>query len=91
MRFEYRSVSWAQLSVYLVCDSAFSPKSVEELAMGDEGWCYQPPVTASNQDDSAKKNPDLNIQEGEEGGAGAPTSVAEIRRIIVQLAKREDR
>lgn len=59
--------------------------------MGDEGWCYQPPVASSDQEDGGKNNAGSNAQEGEEGGAGAPTSVAEIRRIIVQLAKREDR
>lgn len=59
--------------------------------MGDEGWCYQPPVISSNEEDGSKNNVDSNAHEGEGGGAGVPAGVAEIRRIIVQLAKREDR
>lgn len=57
--------------------------------MGDEGWCYESPLISSNEQDGS--NGDSKAHEGEEAGAGVPTSVAEIRRIIVQLAKREDR
>lgn len=59
--------------------------------MGDEGWCYQPQMISSNEEDGGKDNARSNAHEGDEGGTGAPTGVAEIRSIIVRLAKREDR
>lgn len=59
--------------------------------MGDEGWCYHPPIISSNEEDGSKNNAASNAKKGEEGEAGGPSSVAEIRRHIVQLARREDR
>lgn len=69
----------------------FTLQSVEELAMGDEGWCYQPPDISSSEEVGSKGNAASGGHKGEEGGVGVPTGVADIRRIIAQLAKREDR
>lgn len=69
-----------------------SSQSVEELAMGDEGWCYQGPAVPSKQEDGNKSNAATIVGEGgEDAGGRAPTSVSEIRSVIVQLARREDR
>lgn len=70
---------------------ACASQSVEELAMGDEGWCYQPPATASNGEDGNKTKANVAHEGKEDEGVGAPTDVAEIRSIIVRLARREDR
>lgn len=69
-----------------------SSQSVEELAMGDEGWCYQGPEVPSKDEGSNKSNAATTVREGgEDAGEGAPIGVAEIRNAIVQLARREDR
>lgn len=60
--------------------------------MGDEGWYYQGAEVTSTEEDSNKSNPGTIVGEGgEDVGERPPTDVAEIRRVITQLARREDR
>ncbi|CAM9385522.1 unnamed protein product, partial [Ectocarpus sp. 12 AP-2014] len=65
-------------------------QSVEELAMGDEGWCYQGPVNSSNEEEGIETNAVVQ-KDKRDSWEGAPADVAEIRSIIVRLARREDR
>ncbi|CAM9330763.1 unnamed protein product, partial [Ectocarpus sp. 4 AP-2014] len=65
-------------------------QSVEELAIGDEGWCYQGPVNSSNEEEGTETNAAVQ-KDKRDSWEGAPADVAEIRSIIVRLARREDR
>ncbi|CAB1117154.1 unnamed protein product [Ectocarpus sp. CCAP 1310/34] len=65
-------------------------QSVEELAMGDEGWCYQGPIDSSNEEEGIETNAAVQ-KDKRDSWEGAPADVAEIRSIIARLARREDR
>lgn len=59
-------------------------QSVEELAMGDDGWEYE------GMDDRSKVGESTSGQE-HDGHEQALARVPEIRSIIAKLARREDR
>lgn len=71
-------------------DNIFHLQSVEELAMGDEGWCYQGPANSSNEEEGIETNATAQ-KDKRDSSEGAPADVAEIRSVIVRLARREDR
>lgn len=58
--------------------------------MGDEGWCYQGPANSSNEEEGIETNAVVQ-KDKRDSWEGAPADVAEIRSIIVRLARREDR
>lgn len=65
---------------------------MEELALGDEGWCYEGPEVSSQEENGNNSNPATIVgQGGTDIGERAPIGVTEIRSAIVQLARREDR
>lgn len=66
-------------------------QSVEELAMGDEGWLYEGSEVPTNGEGGNKSKADSSEERDNEATEEHPTTVAEIRSIIVQLARREDR
>lgn len=59
--------------------------------MGDEGWLYEGPEVLTNDEGGSKTNADSLHKRDDTMIEGKPTTIAEIRSIIVKLARREDR